>query len=210
MRARKLLGAAGLATLGAALWWRKNPSACPYGQRFWVEAPHPIITRERLRSVLAPETGERILELGVGTGYYTLDMAEWVGSEGTVELFDLQQEFLDHVMKRAAERNLANLVPTQGDATALPYDDDSIDAVVLTAVLGEIPDPVAALGQIQRVLKPGGRLIVGELFGDPHFTTQSALKRQGAEAGLTWETHSGNWFGYFARLTPSRGSQASV
>ena len=38
-----------LATLGAALWWRKNPSACPYGQRFWVEAPHPIITRERLR-----------------------------------------------------------------------------------------------------------------------------------------------------------------
>ena len=49
MRARKLLGAAALATLGAALWWRKNPSACPYGQRFWVEAPHPIITRERLR-----------------------------------------------------------------------------------------------------------------------------------------------------------------
>ncbi|HKB50763.1 MAG TPA: hypothetical protein VKC63_04980 [Solirubrobacterales bacterium] len=40
MRARRLLGIAGLATLAAALWWRKNPSACPYGQRFWVEAPH--------------------------------------------------------------------------------------------------------------------------------------------------------------------------
>jgi len=188
---------------GAALWWRKNPSACPYGQRFWVEAPHPIITRERLRSVLRPEAGERILEIGPGVGYYTLDMAEWVGPEGTIEIFDLQQEFLDHAIKRAAERNLTNVVPTQGDATALPYEDDSVDAVVLIAVLGEIPDPLAALREIARVLKPTGRLVVGELFGDPHFTTQSALKREAAEAGLAWQERSGNWFGYFARLSPT-------
>jgi ubiquinone/menaquinone biosynthesis C-methylase UbiE len=206
MRARKLFGAAALATLGAALWWRKNPSACPYGQRFWVEAPHPIITRDRLRSVLQPEPGERVLEIGPGVGYYTLDMAEWVGPEGTIEIFDLQQEFLDHVMRRAAERNLANVAPTQGDATALSYEDDSIDAVVLTAVLGEIPDPVAALRQIQRVLKPTGRLVVGELFGDPHFTSQASLKRQAAGAGLRWEAHSGNWFAYFARLAPTSES----
>jgi ubiquinone/menaquinone biosynthesis C-methylase UbiE len=198
MRARALLGAAGAATLAAALWWRKNPSACPYGQRFWVEAPHPIVTRERLREVLGPQPGERVLEIGPGTGYYTLDLAEWVGA---VEIFDLQQEFLDHVMRRAAARGLANIVPTQGDATALPYEDASIDAVVLTAVLGEIPDPVAALREIRRVLKPSGRLVVGELFGDPHFTTLASLKRQGAEADLAYETHSGNWFAYFASLS---------
>jgi ubiquinone/menaquinone biosynthesis C-methylase UbiE len=209
MRARRLLGLAGLATLGAALWWRKNPSACPYGQRFWVEAPHPVITRDRLREVLAPAPGERILEIGPGTGYYTLDIAEWLlpgsadpGGGGLVEIFDLQQEFLDHVMRRAAERGLANVVPTQGDATALPYEDDSIDAVVLTAVLGEIPEPLAALREIRRVLKPGGRLVVGEIFGDPHFTTQGALARQAAEAGLEVETRSGNRLAYFARLSP--------
>lgn len=203
MRARRLLGIAGLATLAAALWWRKNPSACPYGQRFWVEAPHPIISRDRLRTVLAPLPGERLLEIGVGTGYYTLDMAEWIGPEGRIEIFDLQQEFLDHVSRRAGERGLTNVVPTQGDATALPYEDASIDAVALTAVLGEIPDPVAALREIRRVLKPGGRLIVGELFGDPHFTTLASLKRQAGEAGLAFETHSGNWFAYFARLSPA-------
>lgn len=202
MRAKAAFGIIGGATLAAALWWRKNPSACPYGQRFWVEAPHPIISRDRLRSVLAPAPGERVLEIGPGTGYYTLDMAEWVGPDGRVEIFDLQQEFLDHVIGRAGERGLANVVPTQGDATALPYEDDSIDAVALTAVLGEIPDPVAALREIRRVLKPGGRLIVGELFGDPHFTTQASLKRQAAEAGLSFETHSGNWLAYFARLAP--------
>ncbi|HVY95877.1 MAG TPA: methyltransferase domain-containing protein [Solirubrobacterales bacterium] len=200
MRARTLLGAAALGTLAAALWWRKNPSACPYGQRFWVEAPHPIITRERLRAVLRPEPGERLLEIGVGTGYYSLDLAEWTGPQGRLELFDLQQEFLDHVMRAAGERGLTNLVPTQGDATALPYEDASVDAVVLTAVLGEIPDTAAALREIRRVLKPGGRLVVGELFGDPHFTTLSSLKAQGAAAGLDYQEHSGNWFGFFARL----------
>ena len=200
MRARSAFALAGATVVGAALWWRKNPSACPYGQRFWVEAPHPVITRDRLRSVLRPEPGERVLEIGPGVGYYTLDVAEWVGPEGTVEIFDLQQKFLDHTSGRAAERGLSNVIPTQGDATALPYEDESMDAVLLTAVLGEIPDPLAALRQIQRVLKPDGRLSVGELFGDPHFTTQASLKGQAAEAGLAWQEHSGNWFAYFARL----------
>jgi ubiquinone/menaquinone biosynthesis C-methylase UbiE len=200
MRPRHLLGVAAAATLAAALWWRKNPSACPYGQRFWVEAPHPIITRERLRAVLRPAPGERLLEIGVGTGYYSCEMAEWVGPQGTLELLDLQQKFLDHVMRAAGERGLSNLVPTQGDATALPYEDASVDAVILTAVLGEIPDNAAALREIRRVLKPDGRLIVGELFGDPHFTTRATLERLGGEAGMSMDERSGNWFGYFARL----------
>ncbi|HEX7059803.1 MAG TPA: methyltransferase domain-containing protein [Solirubrobacterales bacterium] len=212
MPGRKLIGVAALATLGAALWWRKNPSACPYGQRFWVEVPHPIITRDRLREVLRPLPGERILEIGPGTGYYTLEMAEWVagGDEGDsgggrVEIFDLQQDFLDHTLRRAAERGLSNLVATQGDATSLPYEDASVDAVVLTAVLGEIPDRAAALREIRRVLRPTGRLVVGELFGDPHFTTLSSLKREAAEAGLAYEHRSGNPLAYFARLSPQRG-----
>jgi ubiquinone/menaquinone biosynthesis C-methylase UbiE len=201
MRVRALLALAGAATLGAALWWRKNPSACPYGQRFWVEAPHPVITRDRLRSVLVPLPGERVLEIGPGTGYYTFEMADWVGPEGRVEIFDLQQEFLDHVMRGSGER--ANIVPTRGDATDLPYEDGSIDAVVLTAVLGEIPEPDAALREIRRVLRPDGRLVVGELFGDPHFTTLGSLRRQSGEAELAYQHHSGTWFAYFARLTPA-------
>jgi ubiquinone/menaquinone biosynthesis C-methylase UbiE len=202
MRPRHLLGAATAATLAAALWWRKNPSACPYGQRFWVEAPHPFITRDRLREVLRPQPGERLLELGVGTGYYSPELAGWVAPEGTLELFDLQQEFLDHTMRAAAERGLTNLVPTQGDATQLPYEDDSIDAVILTAVLGEIPDRAAALEEISRILKPNGRLVVGELFGDPHFTSRGSLRRLGAEAGFDLVESSGPAFGYFARLEP--------
>ena len=60
MRKLVALGLAGV--VGVALWWRKNPSACPYSQRFWVTAPHPVITRQRLRAVLEPMAGERIEE----------------------------------------------------------------------------------------------------------------------------------------------------
>lgn len=52
-----------------ALWWRGNPSACPYGLRFFVSLPHPFITRGKLREILAPEPGKRVLEVGPGAGY---------------------------------------------------------------------------------------------------------------------------------------------
>jgi ubiquinone/menaquinone biosynthesis C-methylase UbiE len=199
MRKLVALGAAGVG--GAALWWRKNPSACPYGQRFWVEAPHPLITRARLREILEPRPGERLLEIGPGTGYYTLELAAWVGEQGTVEIFDIQQEMLDHTIRAARERGLWNVNPTRGDAQQLGWDDDSFDAVILVTVLGEIPDQDAALREIARVLKPGGRLIVGELFGDPHMVTLGSLQRRAEAAGLSFERRVGPKLGYFARFS---------
>jgi ubiquinone/menaquinone biosynthesis C-methylase UbiE len=162
-----------------------------------------VITRERLRRILEPQQGERVLEIGPGTGYYTLPMAEWVGHEGTVEIFDLQQEMLDHTIRRARERGLWNVNPTQGDAQELPYDDDSVDAAILVATLGEIPDQDAALRQVARVLKPRGRLIVGELIGDPHMVTVRSLERRAGGAGLRLTERSGPPLAYFARLEPS-------
>jgi SAM-dependent methyltransferase len=200
VKLRRLVVAAGLAVAGAALWWRKNPSACPYSQRFWVEAPRPIITRARLREVLGAQQGERVLEVGPGTGYYTLDVAEWVGPDGSVDILDLQQEMLDHTMRRAAERSLANITPTQSDATALPFEDGNFDAAFLVTVLGEIPDQDAALRELARVLKPGGRLVVGELLGDPHYVALGPMRLRAAAAGLGFERRSGTALGYFARF----------
>ena len=191
---------AAAAVLGGALWWRKHPSACPYGQRFWVEPPHPLITRKRLRDVLGPQPGERILEVGPGTGYYTLDVAEWVSPAGRLDIFDLQQEMLDHTMRRAGERGISNITPTHGDARQLPYPDETFDAAYLAAVLGEIPDQNAALRELARVLKPGGRLVVGELFGDPHWVNPAKLRAHGEAAGLRLERRSGSPLGYFALL----------
>src|SRR5918912_1643770 len=85
---RTLALAAAGAVVGAALWWRQHPSACPYSQRFWVELPHPFITRERLREALGPRPGELLLEVGPGTGHYTLAVAEWLGPQGRLRNLD--------------------------------------------------------------------------------------------------------------------------
>jgi ubiquinone/menaquinone biosynthesis C-methylase UbiE len=200
MRARTVVLGGATAVLGVALYWRRNPSACPYNQRFWVQAPHPFITRARLREILEPVPGERVLEVGPGTGYYTLAVAEWLGPEGRLDVFDLQQEMLDHTTRRAGERGLVNITPTQGDAQQLPYDDATFDAAYLVTVLGEIPDQAAALAELRRVLKPSGRLVVGELFGDPHMVTAGALRERAEAAGLRFERQVGGNLGYFARF----------
>lgn len=194
---RRLLAAAALGLAAAALWWRRNPSACPYGQRFWVQAPHPFITRARLGEILEPAPGERVLEVGPGTGYYTLDVAERVGAEGEMHMLDVQQEMLDHTMQRAAGRAV-EITPALSDATRMPYEDDAFDAAYLVTVLGEIPDQHAALRELARVLRPGGRLVVGELMGDPHYVGFGSLRSRAAAGGLMFERRLGGPLGYFA------------
>ncbi len=95
---------------------------------------------------------------------------------------------------------MTNVEPTQGDARDLPYADASFDGAYLVTVLGEIPDQEAALGQLARVLKPGGRLVVGELMGDPHYVRFSALRTKAEGAGLEFERRAGGPLGYFARF----------
>ncbi len=186
--------------LGAAVWWRRNPSACPYSQRFWVEAPHPFITRERLRGMLEPTPGERLLEVGPGTGYYSLPVADWLSPDGRLDVLDVQQEMLDHTLRRAQEHGIDNITPSRADAREMPYPDDSFDGAYLVTVLGEIPDQDAALRELRRVVKPGGRIVVGELFGDPHMVTHSALAKRAGAAGLSVERKLGGPLWHFTRL----------
>ena len=204
MRAARRLGlAAGVGVAGAALWWRRHPSACPYSQRFWVAAPHPFITRERLRSVLEPAPGERLLEVGPGTGYYALPVARWLEPSGRLDVLDIQQEMLDHTLRRAASVDIANIAGERADAREMPYEDETFDAAYLVTVLGEIPDQDAALRELRRVVKRTGRIVVGELFGDPHMVTFRALRDRAEGAGLEVERKLGGRLWHFTRLRRS-------
>src|SRR5215203_738602 len=177
---------------------RKAPSACPYSLRSSLDLPHLFVTRSRLREMLSPQPGERVLEIGPGTGYYSLHAARWLEPEGTLEVLDIQQEMLDHTMRRARTLGISNIVPTRGDAQTLPYTDGHFDSAYLVATLGEVPDQGRALRELRRVLKRGGRLVVGEVLLDPHRVSFGDLRRLTNTAGLSYERRVEGRLGYFA------------
>jgi ubiquinone/menaquinone biosynthesis C-methylase UbiE len=194
-----------VAPLGAALavWivrQRSRPTACPFNQRVFLDLPRPFLSRKKLLRMLAPAPGERLLEVGPGTGYYTLAVADRLGSGGQNDALDLQQAMLDEMMARVRAHGLSNVVPVQGDARQMPYPDAVFDAVFLVATLGEVPDREQALRELRRVLKPGGRLIVGEGQPDPHMVPIAALRTAAGAAGFRYERHDGGGLGYIARF----------
>ena len=201
---RTVLIVGGLLLVGAASLLaylsrqRKDPSACPYGLRFSLDLPHPFVTRPRLREMLSPNPGQRVLEVGPGTGYYALQAARWLEPGGTLDILDIQQEMLDHTMHRARAMGVLNIVPRLGDAQALPYPDDHFDSACLVATLGEVPDKGRALRELRRVLKRGGRLVVGEVLLDPHKVTFEELRRLTDAGGLDHERTLKGTLGYFA------------
>jgi len=199
---KALVGAGGLgATAAVARYWYDQPGGvCPYSQRLWVQLPHPFVTRARVHRLLAPAPGERVLEVGPGTGYYSVELARSLLPGGTLELLDVQREMVDHALRDARRRGVTNLLGTQGDAQALPYPDGRFDAATLLFTLGEIPDRELALRELGRVLRPGGRLVVGDLLGSPRWVRLARLRAWGDEAGLRLERAQRWPFGYVARF----------
>ena len=201
-RSTKTLAAVGaLGAFGAAVYWRRNPSACPYrGGRFALDLPRPIITRSRLVRLLAPEPGERLLEIGPGTGHYTVPVASRLGPDGRLDALDLQRAMLQHTRDRARDAGVDAVAFSQGDARRLPYRDGAFDGAYLVLVLGEVPDRRAALSELRRVVRPGGRLVVGELLPDPHMVPFGWLRKHAETAGFEFEDRIGGRAGYFARF----------
>lgn len=198
---RLLGGLSALALLAgvAALRWRRNPSPCPYSQRGWLDLPRPIVTRSRLREVLDPRPGERILDVGPGTGYYAVPVSRWLEPDGTLHALDVQRPMLEGARERVRDRG-GRLEPVHGDARALPYADGAFDGAYLVTVLGEVPDEERALRELRRVLRPGGRLVVGELLPDPHFVPAGTLRERAERAGFRFDERVGARIGYFARF----------
>jgi ubiquinone/menaquinone biosynthesis C-methylase UbiE len=193
---------AAAAAAGVAAWWWTDAAPYPYAQRWLLDLPLPFLTNRRLDALLAPRPGERILEIGPGTGLQALHVAGRLGERGRLDIVDVQQPMLDHVARRAAARTISPIVPARADARDLPFADGSFDAAYLVTVLGEIPDPAAAIREIGRVLRPGGRLVVGE-FADRHYVPLVTLLGYANDAGLRPSSWLGPPLAYLARFEPS-------
>jgi ubiquinone/menaquinone biosynthesis C-methylase UbiE len=189
------------AAIAGGLWYRRKTTPFPYSQRWMLDRDFPYLTRERLCQVLTPRPGERILEIGPGTGLFSVPIAQRLQPGGKLDVFDIQQVMLDHTLCVAEAQGVTNISATRGDARALPYPEGTFDAAFMMTVLGEISDQEAALGELQRVLKVGGRLVVGEFLLDWHAVPFWILKRQAERQGLRFESRLGPSISYIARFS---------
>lgn len=122
----------------------------------------PDIANQRLRTLqaLAINAGERIIDVGCGTGFLARELAMLTGERGYVLGVDKSADMLETGRTRCAD--LPQLELKVAGADALPVDDNSFDVITITQVLLYVPDLQAVLSELYRVLKPGGRIAIVE------------------------------------------------
>ena len=141
--------------------------------------------RRRAMAYLSPNTGESILEIGVGTG---ADLREYP-APCRVTAIDLSMAMLEHARGRASKRTRARVSFVQMDATKLAFPDGSFDAVYAPHVINVVPDPAAMGREIARVCRPNGRVVLLNHFDGVPETTNLTNHVAGGIAKL----FSVNW-----------------
>jgi demethylmenaquinone methyltransferase/2-methoxy-6-polyprenyl-1,4-benzoquinol methylase len=141
------------------------------------------IWRRETRLALGLKPGERVLDLGAGTGVSTEELAKSGAQAVGVDLS------IGMLQAGHAKRPAVPLIA--GDALALPFADETFDAITISFALRNIVDTDAALREMARVTKPGGRLVICE-FSHP-----------------TWRPFRGAYLGYLVKAIPQVAKRVS-
>lgn len=120
--------------------------------------------------------GDRVVDVGCGGGFDSLIAARMVGPRGAVIGIDMTPAMLDRATRAAAEAGLYNVQIQHGFMEDLPVDDEWADVVISNGVLNLTPDKPRALGEMLRVLKPGGRLQIGDILVEKPVSAESKQK----------------------------------
>jgi SAM-dependent methyltransferase len=108
--------------------------------------------------------GEHVVDVGSGAGIDSLIAAKMVGLQGQVVGMDMTPEMLAKARRNAAEAGLTNVEFREGYGEALPVSSGWADVVISNGVLNLFPDKLGGLYEMARVLKPGGRLQIGDIL----------------------------------------------
>lgn len=154
-----------------------------------VQPPSILIKALELRP------GMEIVELGCGSGYYTVAVAKAIQPAGIVFAVDIQQGMLDKLQTRMERKGVENIIPVLADAEGyIPLDDGIADAVFSVTMLSEIPDPSKTLLQVKRLLKEDGIYANYEFLLDPDFPLRGTVIRWAQQAGFKLKREGGNPF----------------
>jgi SAM-dependent methyltransferase len=199
-----LLTVAVLACAGVWLGWRgfsrRRSLPCPAWLSWMVDNPLSMRRTSSAVSHLQLAPGMNVLDAGCGPGRLSVPIAEAVAPQGKVLAVDVQPDMLRRARAKAARTSLSNIEFLHAALGEGKLPRAQFDRAVLSTVLGEIPDRVAALREIHAALKPGGFLLVNEVVGDPHYQSVAKVKVLAGEAGFRIGMYRGNRLAFSINL----------
>jgi ubiquinone/menaquinone biosynthesis C-methylase UbiE len=165
---------------------RQTSLPCPAALGWVLESPFYawMTGTEKTLGRIAAQPGQRILEIGPGPGRLLMPLAKRVLPGGEAVGVDIQVGMVERLARRAKAAGVTNLQAIHGDATQPLFPEATFDVVVLATTLGEIPNQKGAVAEAYRVLKTGGRLSVTEMLPDPHYQSQTTVRRLAEDQGF--------------------------
>jgi arsenite methyltransferase len=142
--------------------------------------------RAEVLALLAVQPEERVLDVGSGPGYLVASLADAVGPNGAVHGLDQSMPMNTAARDLTADRPWVSI--DEGDALALPYPDDTFDAAVSTQVYEYVADVPAALAELRRVVRTGGRALVLDTDWDS-VVWHAADRERHRRVMAAWEEH---------------------
>jgi len=147
---------------------------------------------------LAP--GMTVVEVGPGPGRLLLRAAPRVLPHGRAIGIELQEGMIKKLRAKLAHEDPGNVSVIHASATEKVLPDGQADVVYLCTVLGEIPDRRTALVNCLAALRPGGRLSITEIIGDPHYQRVKTVRELASSVGFEFEDISSTWRMYTANF----------
>ena len=173
------------------------------------KADDEVAARNAYLGLLDIRPGERVLDVGCGSGVVTREIARRVGPSGRVVGLDPSPALLTVARELAQEAGLTDCLEfREGNALRLPFPDPSFDVVVCVTVLSHVPNGEAAIPGFVRALRPGGRLGVFDLDTDmTAFTHPDRALTRRIVAAASDETAVNGWL---VRQLPSLFQRAGL
>lgn len=160
----------------------------PIRRKFWPTT--------RFIDYLGVREGMKILEVGPGSGFYTFELAGYVGPSGHVYAVDIEPKMINVLEKKIKREKTKNISPRVASAYEVPLLNNSVDLVFMGGVLGEIPNKQKALREMQRVLKEGGLIAVIECLIDPDYPRRKTVIHWFGDVGFDIAGSYGSTFLY--------------
>ena len=184
----------------ALLRYRPLPVPAQFGGLFG----HPLrmLYRDPARVVdfAAVRKNATVLDLGCGTGLFSVELARRIGGNGLLHAVDFQADMIAHTRRRLDAAQLQNVQLSVAPAETLPIESASVDTAVLISMLAETRDKDRVLREVRRVLKPGATLVIGAELIEPEYVRPDTSRKWAERNGFQLVARNGNSFAYMLKF----------